>query len=75
MECCSKTNILEFVPGSRVSHVSRGNDAGSAARTPPSTRAGGQDDVSSRDNSLKQRIIQKYWVIPVNRHQYPLKIE
>ncbi len=48
--CCSQASFWEFIPGSCGS---RGNDVRARCLDSPFTRAGGQDDVSSRDNSLK----------------------
>ena len=54
MEGLSKIEVLEFASGSfRQLAAATGNGVRPAAQSHTSTRAGGQDDVSSQANSLK----------------------
>ena len=57
-ECCSKTSFLEHAPP-HCWHPGESLESPEVVSLPaagalPSTRAGGQDDVSSQANSLKQ---------------------
>ena len=65
LECCSKTTLPEFVAGSqRQPAADAGNGVRPAPRNHPSTRAGGQDDVSSEQTPSNEGDREFPWEFP-----------